>query len=330
MRNPNHAVALVQGWRDTGCIVSKVLDELLVEGNPFEKVVTLLRGEKQLCNDTVNFWLKPLAQQARENIALALGKTSGATMGPTGWCVSLIAALTEHAGDPDVDIQDWLAGRTPLGITQPIPYRGVFPEAPDSEAKLESLQYFEVNKRKGTIVCTNYSSFQENEDAAKLELERLISGKHVVLIGTWEKVLEMSPEAIATKLALITKERPDHTLKVRFVVDMLRSGVNGLVKVYERIVLPRGVDLIESVLDLWEGVDSNQTDATVELLVADFVDAFLQLKILDEERPYVIVCDGKGSYFGYVKVPFGLGSAPLLWGRVAAWLTRSAQALLAT
>jgi hypothetical protein len=59
MRNPNHAVALVQGWRDTGFIVSKVLDELLVEGNPFEKVVTLLRGEKQLCNDTVNFWLKP-------------------------------------------------------------------------------------------------------------------------------------------------------------------------------------------------------------------------------------------------------------------------------
>ena len=51
---------------------------------------------------------------------------------------------------------------------------------------------------------------------------------------------------------------------------MLRSGINGLVKANERIVLPRGHDLITAVLSLWEtaGIDDE-----IEFLVADIKDA---------------------------------------------------------
>ena len=40
--------------------------------------------------------------------------------------------------------------------------------------------------------------------------------------------------------------------RFRFIVDLFRSGIDGLVKAGERIVLPRGHGLITAVLNLWE------------------------------------------------------------------------------
>ena len=128
---------------------------------------------------------------------------------------------------------------------------------------------------------------------------------------------------MATKLAVLVKEKSDGSVKVRFIVDMLRSGINGLVKAGERIVLPRGHDLITAVLNLWETAGF---DEEVEFLVEDIKDAFLLLKIAEEERGVTIITDGE-SYYAYSGVPFGLASAPLLWGRVSAWLGRLAQAV---
>ena len=39
----------------------------------------------------------------------------------------------------------------------------------------------------------------------------------------------------------------------------------------------------------------------------------------------LIITDGE-SYYAYSGVPFGLASAPLLWGRISAWPGRLAQA----
>jgi hypothetical protein len=105
---------------------------------------------------------------------------------------------------------------------------------------------------------------------------------------------------------------------------MLRSGVNGIIKVYERIVLPRGRDFVESALDFWV---TSQSHHQQELLVVDFVDAFMNLRVKDSEDCNLIVTDGRGRFLAYQSVPFGLASAPLLWERVAAWLGRCAQAV---
>ena len=91
-------------------------------------------------------------------------------------------------------------------------------------------------------------------------------------IGSWSQVLARWPEAMATKLAVPVKEKSDGSVKVRFIVDMLRSGINGLVKASEKIVLPRGHDLITAVLNLWETAGF---DEEVEFPMVDIKDAFL-------------------------------------------------------
>ena len=53
-----------------------------------------------------------------------------------------------------------------------------------------------------------------------------------------------------TRLTLITKVKPDGSLKHRLIWDMRRSGVNGLIQQAERIVLPRSYDFVEDILAL--------------------------------------------------------------------------------
>eukprot|EP00972_Heterocapsa_arctica_P016861 2490950-Heterocapsa_arctica.AAC.1 len=59
----------------------------------------------------------------------------------------------------------------------------------------------------------------------------------------------------------------------------------------------------------------------------DFTDAFLTLGLLESERGYVVVTDEK-RWFAYTGLPFGVGSAPLTWGRVSALFSRFAQAAM--
>ena len=57
-------------------------------------------------------------------------------------------------------------------------------------------------------------------------------------------------ELILNKLGLVSKIKPDGSIKHRMVWDLRRSEVNSLVRQWERIVLPRLLDLIEDVLPL--------------------------------------------------------------------------------
>ena len=75
-------------------------------------------------------------------------------------------------------------------------------------------------------------------------------------------------------------------MKARLIVDMFRSGVNGRIRMRERIVLPRDSDLAESALDLleaWQGIltagttgrDSFESEGEgLEFAASDFADAF--------------------------------------------------------
>ena len=126
---------------------------------------------------------------------------------------------------------------------------------------------------------------------------------HLEWIGNWERVRHRRPKALATKLAVLVDDEPDGSKKVRFIVDMLRSGINGLTKMKERIILP-------GVLDLWEG--NRVADFEVEMLVVDIMDAFLNLRIQEEERAYAIVTDEE-HYYAYRGAPFrpDFGAPPL-------------------
>eukprot|EP00435_Cladocopium_sp_Y103_P029802 s477_g7.t1 len=90
----------------------------------------------------------------------------------------------------------------------------------------------------------------------------------------------------------------------------------------ERIVLPRGTDFTKDILDLLE-----LGQAEVELYTADFTDAFLNLPIDPAERQFAVVLVDTDQFAAYRGVPFGLATAPLVWGRMSAWIGRATQAL---
>ena len=142
----------------------------------------------------------------------------------------------------------WI-GKPPLGIEDPIPPRGAFPACGPTETQEASAAYHK--SRTSAAVDGNYSPYEENKDKANAELQRLLDEGHLEFIGSWDEVLARWPKAIATKLAVLVKLKADGSEKVRFIVDTRRSSVNSLVEAGERIVLLRGQDLIEGVLDLW-------------------------------------------------------------------------------
>ena len=47
-------------------------------------------------------------------------------------------------------------------------------------------------------------------------------------VGLWHEVTRRWPGAMSTRVAVLVKERPDGSQKVRFIMDALRSGVNRL------------------------------------------------------------------------------------------------------
>ena len=133
---------------------------------------------------------------------------------------------------------------------------------------------------------------------------------------------------MATRLATITKLRVDGTLKLRFVMYLLRSGVNVKSNPPERTVLPRMTDFIHAVLDLtvilWQRGGDRLAMDNIVLMVIYFSDAFL-LHAHPEERGRLVFRCARG-WAVFRRICFGMSTAPLLWGRVAAAAARLAQA----
>ena len=129
-----------------------------------------------------------------------------------------------------------------------------------------------------------------------------------------------------SKVAVLIKYAADGTiLKVRLIHDLRRSGVNSKGRVQERLVLPRIGDALIDILELLEAFPGLE----IEMETADFKDAFKQMRAGELERKYLC---GKalGGWFFYKTVLFGLGSGPLLWGRIAAALMRSTISMVDT
>ena len=322
MRNPRKAVMRFPAWQTWGEAANRVLDEVARAEPEFDEVARSLGVEMTPEEaEASQQRLQRLGTKAANALGSGLECWQWDDKGPTGWRWRLIRDITIAAQDPDVDVAQWFRGYTPLGINRPIVARGVFPWADTTKAQEASAEYLAALNGYHKV-DRNYSSFHENLRESSAELERLKQDGHLEPLGGWEDIVARWPEAKATKLATLVKTRPDGSHKVRFIADMRRSGVNGLTYAEEKIVLPRGTDLTRDALDLME-----YNGADVELFTADFTDAFLNLPIAPEEKQHAIIMESTDQYCAYRGVPFGLATAPLVWGRAAAWLARAAQAL---
>ena len=112
--------------------------------------------------------------------------------------------------------------------------------------------------------------------------------------------------------------------KMRLIHDLRRNGTNARVTFQERLVLPRLKDLVAGIMDLFQ---ANYQGEGMDLLTLDFRDAFKQLHVVPTERPF-LAGTAMDGFFSYRTVLFGVGSGPLVWCRVAAWVMRSTQAWL--
>ena len=130
-----------------------------------------------------------LVETMAESTAWMMAKELGAQnkevldKGPTVWRSKLIEAITEAAGDPDVDVAELLKGDTPLGVETETKSRGAFPKCAATEAQRTSAQYPEM--RTSDSIDGNYSSFTEHANLAKEEFQKLLAEGHLERLGSW-------------------------------------------------------------------------------------------------------------------------------------------------
>ena len=161
----------------------------------------------------------------------------------TGYQTSIFKQILSEAGDPDCNaIPDWLEFGFPLGINDQIVNNGIFPETDSVSASIKASQALGILLEDWDGSAKNYKSYEEVGANGQAELDRLK----------------------LTKLACIIKQKKSAE-KVRLVVDMRRSGVNGLMMLRERVILPRVSDVAESVhaLFLKNGRRSNVDSSSV-------------------------------------------------------------------
>ena len=162
-----------------------------------------------------------------------------------------------------------------------------------------------------------------------MELSRYRSEGYLVDVDKDTVAKEMSHGTIS-KLGLIIKEKPEG-VKRRIILDLRRSGGNRKAVLPEKLVLPRPRDAVNMIRD-----NFNQRRAcgagegySRELVVVDVSDAFMTLAVHESELPHTLAPEVDGSnYYMFVALLFGFKTAPLLWSRIAALLSRLLQSLV--
>ena len=314
LRNAARSVTKLPNWSLVGSKVAAMIEELVdLHEETLNPVLDSL-GDKTKSHMVPESLCAILRLKMRDMLGLC---DEDLQPGPGGFFPGLIRGLTEAASDPDVHIHEWLKGQVPLGITVPIPPGGVFPVvSPQSVGREKDRIRYLHAKVWGT---DNYASYDEHKVKADELLKNEISKGYVQWAanrGDIEK--DVGPLHLA-KIAVVVKGE-----KVRLIHDMRRNGTNSKVSFQERLVLPRVKDIVGGVMELLEDKDNNEG---VEFLTLDFRDAFKQLHVVASERPFLAGA-AMGGFFSCRTVLFGVGSGPLVWCRVAAWVMRSTQAWL--
>ena len=310
LRDPRRAVARSLKLRRVGERIRTVLDRCY-------SVQDLLSFEKAVGMGA------ELVYRCRREMAAEFN-VSCTFVSVADYQTDLLESLLQEAEDKDAKVlPGWLRHGVPLGISQPIENTNIFPATDDVSAAIKASQTIGQLLEDWSGKALNYRSFYEAGQKAQSELDRLVTDGRADCVDTWEQVVSMvGTDAKLTQLACIIKNKEGKE-KVRLVVDMRRSGINGTMTLLERVVLPRIPDVAKSCDEL---LKTSNPDDQLEFFVCDFSDAFYTLKLHDSERKWV-VCKGLDSRYYVMRcVCFGLACGPLLWGRLASSAMRLAQA----
>ncbi|CAK0818274.1 unnamed protein product, partial [Prorocentrum cordatum] len=309
-------VGKLPGWAALGAQIAAALED--VAGGLCDAVDRVV---EELGRPEATGLAPAAARSGQAALAARLGVRHHDREGPQG---EMLEDILAAAGDPETQVPQWLQRYAPLGIEVPILPSGVFPETEPTSVgpareKLDALLQHCVDR--GDPV--NYRSYEENREEADAAFQKELDKGY----ATWRQdrgALEAihGPLTLPRVGAVITAKAGAR--KCRLIHDLRRSRVNSKILLRERLVLPRLHDVIQDTLDTFARV---QDPHQVYYLVADFQDAFKLLRTDPRENKHLAgyAC---GGYFVYDTVFFGVGTGPLVWGRVAAALMRLTQATL--
>ena len=138
----------------------------------------------------------------------------------------------------------WLEHGAPTGVAKDVECLGIFPRTTP-----KGLLHDDIWKQWALGEPTaNYTSIHENEGIVRAEIRRLAAKGYVTVYPNWDAVLRRFGNVVVSKMAAVVTLRKCGTVKLRLIVDMLRSHVNDHVRLHERIVLPRILDLISDAV----------------------------------------------------------------------------------
>ena len=316
LRSPWKAAAALHGAVGPAAKVKAALRQALEEHPALAKAAD---GCKEFDPEAKE--QKEGVERARVLVAAALGVTHPQPMGrSTSWLPHLVRAWIEAAGDPDVDLPRWLLEGAPLGIREDIPARGVFPTVTPAEANRTLEEIVTSSEPRA-----NYKSYEDAFAEVEPELRRLRKAGYVEVLGNWNDVQRrFGRGVVVSKLAAILKPRADGSLKVRLVIDYRRSGVNEHVRTPERVVLPRIKDAIADAVFLMASHGGNKE---LGFFVLDFKDAFHTIPVGVADLDLQVFMSSPGVFECFNTTVFGSKASPLIWGRFAAFLMRTGQAL---
>eukprot|EP00913_Durusdinium_trenchii_P003850 g3564.t1 len=177
----------------------------------------------------------------------------------------------------------------------------------------------------------NYVSVREQEEDAKIEIDRLLDRGYAVKAKKEEVETAKFRGTTISKLGLIVKTKEGGAKKRRIIIDLRRSGGNRKAVLPERLILPRPTDAIAIVRTMHasKAETGNPQDRTLELVMIDVSDAYMHLAVAEEEKGHCLApALDDDRWLLFIALLFGFKTAPLTWSRVAACVARLVQSVI--
>ena len=340
MRNPGLATSRVSKLQSAGKDVARLWERFYAEHSEAKKTAEDYgSAECRLDEATVASWKAQLTKlwRVRQSTELVMKEPweFSSPLDPDLW-----QAWFNVSGDPEKDLVSWIRRGAPLGMNKEIEYSGIFPLVEDAEREEDMAPELEEQ-----LGIANYKSFTEEPEHAKIELSRLLD-KGFCMIMDGKECAERFGRGTVSRLALLVKEKEGGVVKRRIIMDLRRSGGNDRCVVRERIVLPRGQDVVEGLrflhsqqdklkgVLLEKGMAESELEADeewkqIELFTADLSDAYCHLAVHPSEVGNCVAPGlREGQMIVFTAVLFGYKGAPLLMGRLSAAMARLWQAMV--
>ena len=335
MRNPFFSVSRLGKVAEVGRDIARLWRRFAKE-NPEAMEVAKSYGSKD-CQPNMKIaaaWkeeLKLLLKARDENtIKLKENIEFVSPLDPSMW-----RAWQRASADPEKHIAEWAEAGAPLGMGKEIPSSGgVFPEVEVDTEGASDMPALEWQAK-----VKNYTSMFEDPEGASAELGKYLD-KGFCKRMSKEQAAKRFDRGTISKLALITKQKSENVIKRRIIIDLLRSGGNARARVPERIILPRGTDVIKWKLkseragevDPLDNIGDPTDDAEdpgIEIVRADLSDAYCHFPVAREELGNCLAPGlDEDEIIVFCAMLFGFKAAPLVMGRLSSALARLWQSMI--